>query len=453
MDGQFLNETATPFQVRSQYQNFIGGEWIAPRGSLYLPHIEPFNATKLCDFARSRAEDMTFALGAAHAARNTWGATAPSKRRTLLCQMTAQLETHADALAGVLYKSSGGRSLEACEVEITHAIGHFREASVAFSSQDEIFYRTLQNVCVQFLPETYAVLTAAWAISQAVQRGETIVLKPAVATSIPVLALVDLLSHLSPDGVVNLVTGYDHELECAVSTGNTPMQVAPLNLLSSHPNAKPAQVFFADVCDEMDGFQMRAIESFCAFVQCQSLDSNAPTRAFIHQDIYDSFLPRALAHLKYASPQVPLPNWEQYERSLAYIQIGRNEGAKLLCGGRPDYEAGAGYFLTPTVLAGENAMRVFQDSIGGPILSVSPFASVEEAVGLVDDTPDPTSVGIWRRNTSTAFETATATPNIQVNAFQTNPDHPAFSTYEQQLRNGYQPRETRHLTKCLALAG
>lgn len=456
MDGQFLPEETSPLSLRARYLNFIGGEWIAPLKQNYAPHVEPFGEKVLCEFARSSSEDMVFALGAAHSVSRNWRQSPISQRRLILQRIAAALEENATLLARISYEAQGGISFQENETQLSHAIGHFRYAAMGLAADQTEFFQTQQGVKVQFLPASYSLLVAAWTISKAILQGEPIVLKPDVTATVPVLALVDVISSRLPDGVVNLVSGYDRDLIAAVKLSNTDISINALKPACAPVGAKPAQVFFADVCDELDGFQMSAIESFCLFLHNQGADGFAPTRAFIHQDIYERFLSRVLSHLAKLDKQnrAPQSTWALHERTLSYVQIARNEGADLRYGGRCYEEGAEGYFMQPTVFEGENSMRVFQEPTGGPILAVAPFAGFDEAVFLVNDTSLPFSTGVWSREkaTTSRFKAAVNCQFVWPNAFQTFPHHPAFSGYSNCAPQCAQSPISRYLAKELARA-
>lgn len=434
MDGQCLSEVTTHQRIRKRYLNFIGGAWVAPRVQKFIAHRSPSTDQDCCEIARSNAQDMVFALGAAHGARTTWRQVAPMERRAKLRAITAHLQANTEFLAKVEAEASGKLKGRSADVEIAQAIGHFRYASMAFRSQNDSFFRTDQGVCLQSLPASYALVVAAWAISQALVAGETIVLKPHYTASVPVLALVDLIAPFLAAGSVNVVTGFDHEIEDALGFEEGGVDSgAPLHPINDPPNAKPAQIFFADVCDEVDGFQMRAIESFCLFAQNQGVDAFAPTRAFVHKDIYDRFLARALGTLAQLERRnvAAQTSWDIHERTRSYVQIARNEGAVLRVGGRP--RGPTGLAMQATVFEGQNDMRVFQERVCGPILSVAPFENFEQGLAMVNDTQSPIAAGVWSRNRATTarFRAECNAPYVWKNSYYAYPQHAAFDGFQQ----------------------
>ncbi|MDU3047451.1 MAG: aldehyde dehydrogenase, partial [Bradyrhizobium sp.] len=231
------------------------------------------------------------------------------------------------------------------------------------------------------------------------------------------------------------------------STGRLIMQYASQNLIpvTLELGGKSPNIFFKDVCAEDDDFFDKAIEGFVMFALNQGEVCTCPSRALIHESIYERFMERALQRvgaIVQGSPLDPATmigaqaSAEQLSKILSYIEIGRNEGAQLLIGGERNVLGGdlaGGYYVKPTVFRGHNKMRVFQEEIFGPVVSVTTFKTEDEALAIANDTLYGLGAGVWSRDANTCYRFGR---NIQAGRVWTNcyhayPAHAAFGGYKQ----------------------
>ena len=400
-----------PFAAR--YDNFIGGAWKAPNASKYFDNISPITGQPVCQIARSDASDIEAALDAAHAAKDGWARTSVTERAQILNKIADRMEANLAKLALAETWDNGKPIRETTAADIPLAIDHFRyfagviraqEGSIAEIDHDTIAYHFHEQLGVvgQIIPWNFPILMAAWKLAPALAAGNCVVLKPAEQTPASILVLMDLIGDLLPAGVLNVVNGFGLEagkplassnriakiaFTGETSTGRLIMQYASQNLIpvTLELGGKSPNIFFKDVCAEDDDFFDKAIEGFVMFALNQGEVCTCPSRALIHESIYERFMERALQRvgaIVQGSPLDPATmigaqaSAEQLSKILSYIEIGRNEGAQLLIGGERNVLGGdlaGGYYVKPTVFRGHNKMRVFQEEIFGPVVSVTTF--------------------------------------------------------------------------------
>jgi aldehyde dehydrogenase len=231
------------------------------------------------------------------------------------------------------------------------------------------------------------------------------------------------------------------------STGRLIMQYASENLIpvTLELGGKSPNIFFADVCAADDDFFDKAIEGFVMFALNQGEVCTCPSRALIQESIYDTFMERALKRVAEITAGSPLdPNTmigaqasqEQHEKILRYMQIGRDEGAQVLIGGAANDFGGdlsGGYYIQPTVFKGHNKMRVFQEEIFGPVVSVTTFKDEAEALSIANDTLYGLGAGLWSRDANTLYRMGRAIQagRVWTNCYHAYPAHAAFGGYKQ----------------------
>ncbi|MFN5457748.1 aldehyde dehydrogenase [Bradyrhizobium sp.] len=460
-----------PFAAR--YDNFIGGAWKAPNASKYFDNISPITGQPVCQIARSDASDIEAALDAAHAAKDGWARTSVTERAQILNKIADRMEANLAKLALAETWDNGKPLRETTAADIPLAIDHFRyfagviraqEGSIAEIDHDTIAYHFHEPLGVvgQIIPWNFPILMAAWKLAPALAAGNCVVLKPAEQTPASILVLMDLIGDLLPAGVLNVVNGFGLEagkplassnriakiaFTGETSTGRLIMQYASQNLIpvTLELGGKSPNIFFKDVCAEDDDFFDKAIEGFVMFALNQGEVCTCPSRALIHESIYERFMERALQRvgaIVQGSPLDPATmigaqaSAEQLSKILSYIEIGRNEGAQLLIGGERNVLGGdlaGGYYVKPTVFRGHNKMRVFQEEIFGPVVSVTTFKTEDEALALATDTHYGHGAGVWSRDANTCYRFGR---NIQAGRVWTNcyhayPAHAAFGGYKQ----------------------
>jgi aldehyde dehydrogenase len=230
------------------------------------------------------------------------------------------------------------------------------------------------------------------------------------------------------------------------TTGRLIMEYASANIVpvTLELGGKCPNIFLPDVMAKDDGFLDKAIEGFVMFALNQGEVCTAPSRALIHSSIYDEFMSRALARTAAIVSGNPLEpatmigaqvSNDQYEKILSYIDIGRKEGAQLLAGGGPRTVEGCddGYYIQPTVFKGTNDMRIFQEEIFGPVVSVTTFDSEEEALKIANDTLYGLGAGVWTRDMNSAYRLGRAIKagRVWTNCYHAYPAHAAFGGYKQ----------------------
>ena len=473
MDGQPLDlaSVTTPFKAR--YENYIGGQWVAPKSGKYFENTSPVTGTVLCEVARSNAEDIELALDAAHAAKDAWGQTDPATRAVMLNKIAQVMEDNLDLLATAETWDNGKPIRETTAADMPLAIDHFRyfagciraqEGSLAELDNDTVAYHFHEPLGVvgQIIPWNFPILMAVWKLAPALAAGNCVVLKPAEQTPASILVLLDLIEGILPDGVLNVVNGFGLEagkplasskrvakvaFTGETTTGRLIMQYASENLIpvTLELGGKSPNIFFKDVCDADDDYFDKAIEGFVMFALNQGEVCTCPSRALIHEDIYEEFMERAIARVEAITQGNPLDpstmigaqaSSEQQEKILSYLQIGRDEGAEVLTGGAAAKLPGdlsGGYYIQPTVLKGHNKMRVFQEEIFGPVVSVTTFKTDEEALEIANDTLYGLGAGVWSRNAQTCyrFGRGIKAGRVWTNCYHAYPAHAAFGGYKQ----------------------
>jgi len=460
-----------PFKPR--YGNFINGDWREPQAGRYFENISPVTGRPVCEVARSDASDIEAALDAAHAAKDAWGRAAVAERGLILHRIADRMEQNLDLLAEAESWDNGKPIRETTAADLPLAIDHFRyfagvvraeEGGISQIDQDTVAYHFQEPLGVvgQIIPWNFPLLMAAWKLAPALAAGNCVVLKPAEQTPASILLFAELVGDLLPPGVLNIVNGFGIEagkplassprvakvaFTGETTTGRLIMQYASENLIpvTLELGGKSPNIFFEDVAREDDDFFDKAIEGFVMFALNQGEVCTCPSRALIHERIYDRFMERALARveeIKQAHPLSPdtmigaQASAEQKEKILSYIDIGRKEGAEVLTGGEAadlGGELSGGFYVKPTVLKGDNSMRVFQEEIFGPVVGVTTFRDDEEALSIANNTLYGLGAGVWSRdiNTCYRFGRAVEAGRVWTNCYHAYPAHAAFGGYKQ----------------------
>ncbi len=462
-----------PPKLDSRYQNFIGGEWTEPRSGNYFANPSPVNGQNFCDVPRSTAADIELALDAAHKAAPEWGRTAPAERANILNKVADRMEQSLEKLALIETWDNGKPIRETLAADIPLAIDHFRyfagciraqEGTVAELDHNTVAYHFPEPLGVvgQIIPWNFPILMAAWKVAPALAAGNAIVLKPAEQTPVGILELMKLVGDLLPAGVLNVVNGFGAEagkplasnprvakvaFTGETTTGRLIMQYASENLVpvTLELGGKSPNVFFKDVLDKDDEYRQKVMEGFAMFALNQGEVCTCPSRALIAKEIYGTFLEEAVVRVEKIKQGNPLDDetmlgaqasTDQLEKILAYIDIGKQEGAEVLTGGkRADIggDAKGGYYVEPTILAGHNKMRVFQEEIFGPVVSVTSFDGYEQAIQIANDTLYGLGAGVWSRDTNTAYRAGRdiQAGRVWTNCYHLYPAHAAFGGYKQ----------------------
>ena len=459
--------------IRERYDNYIGGQWVAPAKGEYFDNISPVTGQVVCQIARGTADDIELALDAAHKAKDGWGKTSPTDRSNILLKMADRMEANLDLIAMAETIDNGKPIRETTHADIPLAIDHFRyfagclraqEGSIAEIDHDTIAYHFHEPLGVvgQIIPWNFPILMAVWKLAPALAAGNCVVLKPAEQTPMSVMVLMEVIGDLLPSGVLNIVNGFGVEagkplasnkriskiaFTGETTTGRLIMQYASENLIpvTLELGGKSPNIFFEDVMDADDDYFDKCLEGFAMFALNQGEVCTCPSRALIQESIYDRFIARAVERVKAIRQGSPLDpatmigaqaSNDQLEKILSYIEIGLGEGAELLTGGeraRLDGELEEGYYVEPTVLKGHNKMRIFQEEIFGPVLSVTTFKDEAEAVAIANDTLYGLGAGVWTRDGSRAYRMGRAIQagRVWTNCYHAYPAHAAFGGYKQ----------------------
>lgn len=457
----------------SRYDHFIGGEYVAPANGQYFENITPVTGKSFTEIARGTAPDIDRAVEAGWKAFATWGKTSVTERSVILNKIADRMEQNLELLAVAETWENGKPVRETLAADIPLAIDHFRyfagairaqEGSIGELDGDTVAYHFHEPLGVvgQIIPWNFPILMAVWKLAPALAAGNCVVLKPAEQTPASIHVFIDLIKDLLPAGVLNVVNGFGIEAGAPLAahprirkiaftgettTGRLIMQYASENLIpvTLELGGKSPNVFFADVAREKDSYYDKALEGFTFFALNQGEVCTCPSRALVDRSIYDGFVADGLERVAKVRQGNPLDtdtsigaqaSNDQLEKILSYIDIGKQEGAKLLCGGeRADLggELSGGYYVTPTVFEGRNDMRIFQEEIFGPVLALTSFDGFDEAISIANDTLYGLGAGVWSREVNTLYRAGRAIEAGRVwsNTYHQYPAHAAFGGYKQ----------------------
>jgi len=459
--------------IQQRYGNFIGGRWVEPVEGRYFDNPTPVTGKSLCQVARSSAADIELALDAAHKAKDAWGKTSVTERSRVLNRIADRLEANLELLALVETLDNGKPIRETTHADLPLVIDHWRYFASAIRAQEggisEIdadtvayHYHEPLGVVGQIIPWNFPMLMATWKLAPALAAGNCVVLKPAEQTPLGILVMMELIADILPAGVINVVNGFGIEagkplaqnkriakiaFTGETTTGRLIMQYASDNIIpvTLELGGKSPNIFFADVMDADDDYLDKALEGFAMFALNQGEVCTCPSRALVQESIYDRFMERAVARTRKIKQGHPLDastmigaqaSNDQLEKILSYLDIGRQEGAEVLTGGKRatlEGELAGGYYVEPTIFAGHNKMRVFQEEIFGPVVSVTRFKDEEEALSIANDTLYGLGAGVWTRNGNRAyrFGRAIQAGRVWTNCYHAYPAHAAFGGYKQ----------------------
>ncbi|MBP2365343.1 aldehyde dehydrogenase [Pseudonocardia parietis] len=458
---------------KPRYDHFIGGEYVAPAKGQYFENPTPITGENFTEIARGTAEDVEKALDAAHAAAPAWGRTSVGERANILNKMADRIEANLEAVAIAESWENGKACRETLAADIPLAIDHLRyfagairaqEGNLSQIDEDTVAYHFHEPLGVvgQIIPWNFPILMAIWKLAPALAAGNAVVLKPAEQTPASIHVLMDLVADLLPPGVVNIVNGFGVEagkplasnkriskiaFTGETTTGRLIMQYASENLIpvTLELGGKSPNVFFDDVAAKQDDFYDKCLEGFTMFALNQGEVCTCPSRALIQGGMYQEFLEQAVKRTEQIKQGHPLDtdtmigaqaSNDQLEKILSYIDIGRQEGAKVLTGGeRADLggELSGGYYMKPTIFEGDNSMRIFQEEIFGPVVSVARFTDYDDAMKIANDTLYGLGAGVWSRDGGTAYRAGRdiQAGRVWVNNYHQYPAHAAFGGYKQ----------------------
>lgn len=466
------NTADSKVQFKAQYENFIGGNWVAPVKGEYFDNISPVNGKPFCKIPRSSAEDIELALDAAHAAKDAWGRTSVAERSNLLLKIADRLEANLETLAVAETWDNGKAVRETLNADVPLSVDHFRYFAGCLRAQEgtigEIDEKTVAyhfheplGVVGQIIPWNFPLLMAAWKLAPALAAGNCIIMKPAEQTPASILVLVETIADLLPPGVLNIVNGFGAEAGQALATstriakiaftGSTPvgshiMKCAAENIIPStvELGGKSPNIYFNDVLSFEDEFASKCVEGTVLAFFNQGEVCTCPSRLLVQEDIYDDFISRVVERAGQIKRGNPLDtdvmvgaqaSQEQYDKILSYIDIGKEEGAEVLFGGNAETLEGefcSGYYIQPTMLKGHNKMRVFQEEIFGPVVSVTTFKTEEEALAIANDTEFGLGAGVWTRDMNRSYRMGRGIQagRVWTNCYHAYPAHAAFGGYK-----------------------
>jgi len=482
MGGEIMNDVAEALNfaglksaglIQDTYDNFIGGKWVKPVDGKYFDNPTPVTGGVLCRIAQSQAADIELALDAAHAAKTKWGSTSVAERARMLEKIADRLESNLEMMALVETWDNGKPIRETNAADMPLAVEHFRYFAACLRAQEgslsEIDGSTIAyhfheplGVVGQIIPWNFPLLMAAWKLAPALAAGNCVVIKPAEQTPVSISVFVNLIADLVPDGVLNIVHGFGPEagkplasssrinkiaFTGETTTGRLIMQYASNNIIpvTLELGGKSPNIFFEDVMNADDEFFDKCLEGFAMFALNQGEVCTCPSRALIQESIYDQFMERAVDRVKKITQGDPLDSAtmvgaqasaEQFEKIMSYLDVGKNEGAKCPIGGdkmQLDGDLAGGYYIKPTIFEGHNKMRIFQEEIFGPVVSVAKFKDKEEVLGMANDTLYGLGAGVWSRDMNTAYEMGRKIEagRVWVNCYHLYPAHAAFGGYKQ----------------------
>lgn len=457
---------------KKRYGNYIGGEWVAPVSGEYFKNTSPVDGEIFCEIPRSTEADINLALDAAHAAKDAWGATSVTARSNLLLKIADRLEANLEKLAVAETWDNGKAVRETLNADVPLAVDHFRYYAGCIRAQEgtigEIDGNTVAyhfheplGVVGQIIPWNFPLLMAVWKLAPAIVAGNCVVMKPAEQTPASILVMMEVIGDLLPPGVINIVNGYGAEAGQALATskriakiaftGSTPvgshiLKCAAENIIPStvELGGKSPNIYFADVMDHEEEFLSKCVEGAVLAFFNQGEVCTCPSRLLIQESIYDRFIEKVIERIKLIKRGNPLDtdvmvgaqaSQEQFDKILSYMEIGRNEGAEVLIGGEAESLEGSfgkGYYIQPTLLKGTNDMRVFQEEIFGPVVSVTTFKDEAEALAIANDSEFGLGAGVWTRDMNLSYRMGRGIQSGRVwtNCYHHYPAHAAFGGYK-----------------------
>lgn len=457
---------------KEKYEHYIGGEWVTPDSGEYFDNISPLDGKAFTKAARGNAKDIEKAIDAAHKAFETWGKTPAATRSNILLKIAQVIEDNLEYLAAVETIDNGKAIRETKAADLPLVIDHFRYFAGVIRSEEGTISEHDENtvsinlhepigVVGQIIPWNFPLLMATWKIAPALAAGCTIVVKPAEQTPTSIMVLLELVGHLLPKGVLNVVTGFGVEagkplassprinkvaFTGETTTGRLIMQYASENLIpvTMELGGKSPNIFFESVADADDDFFDKAVEGAVMFALNSGEICTCPSRILVHEKIYDKFIQRVIQRTKAIKLGNPLDSTvmmgaqaseDQYKKILSYLDIGKQEGAEVLTGGEAFHQNSGlehGYYIQPTIFKGHNKMRIFQEEIFGPVVAVTTFKTTEEAIAIANDTLYGLGAGVWTRDAHELYQVPRAIQagRVWVNNYHAYPAHAPFGGYK-----------------------
>jgi len=466
------NQAGSPVQFKTQYGNYIGGTWVPPVRQIYFDNPSPINGQVFCSIPRSSAEDINLALDAAHEAKESWGKTSVTERSNILLKIADRIDENLETLAVAETWDNGKAIRETLAADIPLSADHFRyfagciraqEGSIGDIDENTVAYHFHEPLGVvgQIIPWNFPLLMACWKLAPALAAGNCVVLKPAEQTPASILVLMEVIGDLIPAGVVNIVNGLGKEAGEALATsrriakiaftGSTPvgshiMKCAAEAIIPStvELGGKSPNIYFEDILDQEDAFIDKCVEGTVLAFFNQGEVCTCPSRLLIQETIYDEFISKVIDRAQKIKRGNPLDtetmvgaqaSKQQFDKILSYVDIGKDEGAEILMGGQVEPISGEfdkGFYIQPTILKGHNKMRVFQEEIFGPVVSVTTFRDEKEALLIANDSDFGLGAGLWTRDMNRAYRMGRGIQagRVWTNCYHHYPAHAAFGGYK-----------------------
>ncbi|HTN17897.1 MAG TPA: aldehyde dehydrogenase family protein [Chitinophagaceae bacterium] len=457
---------------KSQYENFIGGKFVPPVKGEYFDNSSPIDGKVFTKAARSTKEDVELALDAAHAAFPAWSKTSVTQRSNLLMKIAQVIEDNLEYLATIETIDNGKAIRETRAADLPLVVDHFRYFAAVIRAEEgtiaehdehtvSIVLHEPLGVVGQIIPWNFPLLMATWKIAPALAAGCCTVVKPAEQTPTSIMVLMELIGHILPPGVLNIVTGFGPEagkplatspriskvsFTGETTTGRLILQYASENIIPAtmELGGKSPNIFFESVGDADDDFFDKAVEGAVMFALNQGEICTCPSRILVHENIYDKFIQRVIERTKAIKTGDPLDGSvmmgaqasnDQYAKIQSYLEIGKEEGAEVLTGGeinRLPGELSGGFYIQPTIFKGHNKMRIFQEEIFGPVVCVTTFKTTEEAIEIANDTLYGLGAGVWTRDAHELYQVPRALQagRVWVNQYHAYPAHAPFGGYK-----------------------
>ncbi len=457
---------------KERYEHYINGQWVKPASGAYFDNISPVDGKVFTQAARGNAQDIDAAMDAAWGAFPAWSKSSAASRSNILLKIAQRIEENLEYLATVETIDNGKAIRETRAADLPLTIDHFRyfagviraeEGTVSEHDETTVSMQIHEPIGVvgQIIPWNFPLLMAAWKIAPALAAGCCVIVKPAEQTPTSLIVLMEVIGDLIPAGVLNVVTGFGIEagkplatspriskvaFTGETTTGRLIMQYASENLIpvTMELGGKSPNIFFKSVADHDDDFFDKAVEGAVMFALNQGEVCTCPSRILVHESIYDVFMERVIARTKAIKMGNPLDGTtmmgaqaseDQYNKILSYFDIGKQEGAKVLCGGEAYHQNSGlenGYYIQPTIFHGNNKMRVFQEEIFGPVTSVTTFKTTEEAIAIANDTLYGLGAGVWTRDAHELYQVPRAIQagRVWVNCYHAYPAHAPFGGYK-----------------------
>lgn len=456
---------------KNQYENYIGGKWVAPVQGQYFENISPVDGNSFTKIPRSTAEDVELAIDAAWVSAPAWNNSSATERSNVLLKIADAMEQNLEVLARAETWDNGKSIRETTAADLPLAIDHFRYFAGVIRAEEgtasELDTNTLSmniweplGVVGQIIPWNFPLLMASWKVAPALAAGNCIVLKPAEQTPVGILILMELLEDILPAGVLNIVNGFGVEagkplasnsrinkvaFTGETTTGQLIMQYASKNItpVTLELGGKSPNVFFESVMAADDDFFDKCLEGAVMFAFNQGEVCTCPSRMLVQENIYEAFIERVIERTEAIKMGHPLDattmmgaqaSNDQFEKILNYLSIGKDEGCEVLTGGGQALNEGleGGYYVQPTILKGNNKMRVFQEEIFGPVVCVTTFKDEAEAIEIANDTLYGLGAGVWTRDMHQAYQISRAIKagRVWVNCYHNYPAHAPFGGYK-----------------------